>query len=285
MKPIIKYQGGKTRELPIIKKLAPAKFERIIEPFAGGAAVSFAYEKPAILCDINEALINLYCMVQQPSIFHEIFSHVSWLKTLEHNDLEKEYYKARDYINGEERDAYTYAISYITVRQLCFSGMERYNNDGKFNVPFGHYKKFACNLDWNHMKYLKDCVIFRGFHEAFDYASHDDWIFIDPPYRDRLGYTEGDGGDLHDKLVDRMIHTQTKWLFIHTECDYYKEKLKDFNIIIKPFGYGQRFGKNKNHANASVSHMYVTNYDTDMTMHYVAQPNLLEICNNDLTAA
>ena len=101
--------------------------------------------------------------------------------------------------------------------------------------------------------------------------------------RDR--YTEGDGGDLHDKLVDRMIHTQTKWLFIHTECDYYKEKLKDFNIIIKPFGYGQRFGKNKNHANASVSHMYVTNYDTDMTMHYVAQPNLLEICNNDLTAA
>ena len=46
MKPIIKYQGGKTRELPIIKKLAPTKFDRIVEPFAGGAAVSFAYEKP-----------------------------------------------------------------------------------------------------------------------------------------------------------------------------------------------------------------------------------------------
>ena len=44
MKPIIKYQGGKTRELPIIKKLAPTEFNRIIEPFAGGAAVSFAYE-------------------------------------------------------------------------------------------------------------------------------------------------------------------------------------------------------------------------------------------------
>ena len=41
MKPIIKYQGGKTRELPIIKKLAPAEFERIMAPFAGGAAVSY----------------------------------------------------------------------------------------------------------------------------------------------------------------------------------------------------------------------------------------------------
>ena len=81
MKPIIKYQGGKTRELPIIKKLAPAKFERIIEPFAGGAAVSFAYEKPAILCDINDAVLNLYMMVRQPGMYHEIFSHVNWLKT------------------------------------------------------------------------------------------------------------------------------------------------------------------------------------------------------------
>ena len=287
MKPIIKYQGGKTRELPIIKKLAPTEFNRIIEPFAGGAAVSFAYEKPAILCDINDAVLNLYMMVRQPGMYHEIFSHVNWLKTLNHDELEVRYYKARDNLNDQWGvDAYTYAIAYLTVRQLCFSGMERYNKQGDFNVPFGHYKKFSCNLDWNHMKYLQECQICRGFHEGFDRASYDDWIFIDPPYRDRLGYTQGDGGgDLHDELVDRMIHTQTKWLFIHTECDYYKEKLKDFNIIIKPFGYGQRFGKNKNHANASVSHMYVTNYDTDMTLHYVAQPSLLEICNNGLTAA
>ncbi len=88
MKPIIKYQGGKTRELPIIKKLAPTKFDRIVEPFAGGAAVSFAYEKPAILCDINEAVNNLYFMVQQPEMFHKIFSHVNWLKTLDHDELE-----------------------------------------------------------------------------------------------------------------------------------------------------------------------------------------------------
>ena len=282
MKPIIKYQGGKTRELSIIKKLAPTEFNHIIEPFAGGAAVSFAYEKPSVLCDINEALVNLYRMVQQPMMFHDIFSHVAWLKTLDHNDLEKEYYKARDYINGNERDGYTYAISYIVLRQLCFSGMERYNNDGKFNVPFGHYQKFSCNLDENHMKHLKECVVLDGdFNQAFDDATADDWIFIDPPYRDRLGYTQGDGGeDLHDQLVDRMVSTQGKWLFIHTECDYYKDKLSDYHIITKPFGYGQRFGKGRNHANAAVSHMYVTNYENDMTLHYAAQPTLLEICNN-----
>jgi DNA adenine methylase len=132
------------------------------------------------------------------------------------------------------------------------------------------------------MKHLKECVVLDGdFNQAFDDATADDWIFIDPPYRDRLGYTQGDGGeDLHDQLVDRMVSTQSKWLFIHTECDYYKDKLSDYHIIKKPFGYGQRFGKGRNHANASVSHMYVTNYENDMTLHYAAQPNLLEICNN-----
>ena len=124
MKPIIKYQGGKTRELPIIKKLAPTKFDRIVEPFAGGAAVSFAYEKPAILCDINDAVLNLYMMVRQPDMCQEIISHVNWLKTLDHDELEERYYKARNNLNDQWGvDAYTYALAYITVRQLCFSGM------------------------------------------------------------------------------------------------------------------------------------------------------------------
>ena len=127
MKPIVKYQGGKTRELPLIKSLLPKTYDTVLEPFAGGAAVSFALANRCILNDMNDALINMYQQVSHPTTFHEVFSHVNWLKTLEHDDLSVEYYKARDYINGGSRDPYKWAISYITVRQLCFSGMERYN--------------------------------------------------------------------------------------------------------------------------------------------------------------
>ena len=42
MKPVVKYQGGKTKELSLIKQLAPP-YKRIIEPFCGGAAVSLNY--------------------------------------------------------------------------------------------------------------------------------------------------------------------------------------------------------------------------------------------------
>ena len=276
MKPIIKYQGGKTRELPTIRGLLPDKYDTVLEPFAGGAAVSFDLGHRSILNDFNPALINMYRAVKNPLMFQEVYSHVCYLKTLGHDELEKHYYQSRDYINSGQTDPYDWAVSYITVKQLAFSGMERYNSKGQFNVPFGHYKKFACNLHWNHMKFLGGCDIHCGdFESIFDLATENDFIFIDPPYIDRLGYTDGDGGnDLHHRLVQCMHNTKAKWMFIHSDNDYYKNELKQYNIILKPFGYGQRFGKGKNHANAAVKHMYVTNYKNSMTDHLVAVPGL-----------
>ena len=271
MKPIVKYQGGKTRELPLITSLLPQNYDTVLEPFAGGAAVSFALGHRCILNDMNDALINMYQQVSHPTTFHDIFSHVNWLKTLEHDDLSVEYYKARDYINGTHVDPYTWAVSYITVRQLCFSGMERYNKSGQFNVPFGHYKKFSCNLDWNHMKFLHQSgsSIYHGdFAPIFDMATEHDFIFIDPPYLDRLGYAHGND-TLHERLVSCMKRTKAKWLFIHSDHEFYRDALREYHVFYKQFGYAQRFGKNKNHSGASVSHMYVTNYEDDMTLHRV----------------
>ena len=283
MKPIVKYQGGKTRELPLIKKLLPQSYDTVLEPFAGGAAVSFALGHRCILNDMNDALINMYRQVSHPQSFNDIFAHINWLKTLEHDDLSVEYYKARDYINGRHDDPYTWAVSYITVRQLCFSGMERYNKSGQFNVPFGHYKKFSCNLDWNHMKFLHQSgsSIFHGdFARIFDMAGKDDFIFIDPPYLDRLGYAHGND-TLHERLVSCMKSTKAKWLFIHSDNQFYRDALSEYHIMLKPFGYAQRFGKGKNHDAAQVSHMYVTNYEDDMTMHRVNNATLENLIEYD----
>ena len=145
MKPVVKYQGGKSRELPLIQPYITSA-KRIIEPFCCGAAVSFNANVPSILNDCNKNVINLYNIIKDKSYFNILLKDVEYIKTLEHDDLEKRYYDARDIINEDDPEPYDLALSYIIVRQLCFSGMERYNAKGEFNVPFGHYKKFACNL-------------------------------------------------------------------------------------------------------------------------------------------
>lgn len=61
MKTILKWPGGKEKELPIIRTYTPDYSGRFVEPFVGGGAVFFDVSAP--VCCINdksEELINLY---------------------------------------------------------------------------------------------------------------------------------------------------------------------------------------------------------------------------------
>lgn len=61
MNPIIKWAGGKEKELPYIKENLPSNIKRYIEPFIGGGAVYFNLNvKKSIINDKSEELINLY---------------------------------------------------------------------------------------------------------------------------------------------------------------------------------------------------------------------------------
>jgi DNA adenine methylase len=263
MKPVIKYQGGKTRELPLIDMVKPTTYSRIVEPFCGGAAVSFKYGNECVLNDINPMVINLYKVIQS-SDFPLLLNRINELKTFEHDALQEAYYTSRDVINKPEQfTSLVQAISYVTVRQLCFSGMERYNSDGQFNVPFGHYKKMSCNLSPDHNRFLSNNATICNYDavDVINDCNEDDWIFLDPPYIDRLGYTTGDGGDtLHNRLVEAMKTTKAKWLFIHSDCEFYRDNLAEFDIQTKAFRYAQNFGKGKDHTGAKVDHIYVKNY-------------------------
>lgn len=66
MKPIIKYRGGKSKEIPQIIQYMPQFEGRYIEPFFGGGAMFFHIEpNNAIISDINVRLMNFYRSVQQ----------------------------------------------------------------------------------------------------------------------------------------------------------------------------------------------------------------------------
>jgi len=61
MKPLIKYRGGKSKEIPHILLQMPRFTGRYVEPFFGGGALFFHIEpKRAIINDINTKLIGFY---------------------------------------------------------------------------------------------------------------------------------------------------------------------------------------------------------------------------------
>ena len=65
MKPILKWTGGKSSELNIIKEHFPSKINSFVEPFLGGGAVYFNLEnKVNFVNDFNKELISFYKIIQ-----------------------------------------------------------------------------------------------------------------------------------------------------------------------------------------------------------------------------
>lgn len=65
MKPLVKYRGGKSKEIPHIIKHIPRFEGKYIEPFFGGGALFFHLEpKKAIINDINSKLMDFYLGVK-----------------------------------------------------------------------------------------------------------------------------------------------------------------------------------------------------------------------------
>lgn len=61
MKPMIKYRGGKSKEIPNIMWHIPRFTGRYIEPFLGSGALFFYLEpRQAIINDINAKLMEFY---------------------------------------------------------------------------------------------------------------------------------------------------------------------------------------------------------------------------------
>lgn len=65
MKPMIKYRGGKSKEIQFFEEFIPQEYNRYFEPFLGGGALFFHLEpQKAIIGDINTKLIKFYLGVK-----------------------------------------------------------------------------------------------------------------------------------------------------------------------------------------------------------------------------
>lgn len=65
MKPVIKWPGGKTREIKEIRDLIP-EYDRYVEPFFGGGAVFFdLMPKKAAINDISHSLMLFYKLIKK----------------------------------------------------------------------------------------------------------------------------------------------------------------------------------------------------------------------------
>lgn len=182
-KPFLKWAGGKARLVPFILSNFPSQpRKRLIEPFAGSAALSLAVDFDAyLLNDSNTDLINLYRILKQEK---QLFiAYVRSFFTPENNQ-ENRFYALREQFNQSQDIAERSAL-FIYLNRHAFNGLCRYNGKGRFNVPFGRYKvPYFPEAEMQGFIAKSDRIelLCGDFQTALGWANDDDVVYCDPPY-------------------------------------------------------------------------------------------------------
>ena len=135
----IPYQGSKRALAPFILNYFPKGLGRLIEPFAGSAAVSIAAAmrnkaKKFIINDINESLIDLLKIIINEPVQISAAYEKLWNEQLGN---EKEFFLAtRERFNKEKR-----SDDFLYVLARCIKGAVRYNANGEFNQSADNRRK------------------------------------------------------------------------------------------------------------------------------------------------
>lgn len=283
MNPMIKYRGGKSKEISHFVSNMPSNYNRYIEPFFGGGALYFYLEpERAIINDVNTKLYSFYQEMQSSypiarvqldeiqKLYEENQAEYEELK-IGHPDERMEnkneefYYKMREMFNHKVEPKYLDAVIYFFINKTAYSGMIRYNSNGEFNVPFGRYKNFNTKLiTEKHYELLQRTEIYnKDYSEIFNMAKSDDFIFLDPPYDCVFSdygnetYKDGFGEDEHRRLANDFVNLPCKALLVIgktalTEELYGKHTIEEYD---KSYAVNIR-----NRFKADAKHIIATNY-------------------------
>lgn len=283
LKPMIKYRGGKSKEIPQYERFIPDSFDTYYEPFFGGGATFFHLApKKAVVGDINEPLMNFYRDVRNR--FDDLSAELGRLQELYErnqrdykvrkaknpdarvpNANEDLYYALRDQFNGLATRTYSKAALYFFINKTAYSGMIRYNAAGHFNVPFGRYEHFNTRLvTKEHSLLLQNADVLTADYEvSFKRAGQNDFMYLDPPYdcvfNDYGNLELADGFDeaSHRRLAALFRKLKCRALMVIGHTPLTEELYGD---LVK-FEYAKNYAVNiRNRFHSTASHYVVTNY-------------------------
>lgn len=283
MNPMIKYRGGKSKEISHFINNMPLEYNRYIEPFFGGGALYFYLEtQNAIINDVNEKLYSFYKQMQEeyPSVRKQLdeLQMVYEQNQKEYEGLKKKhpeervenknealYYKIRDMFNHKIESEYLEAVVYFFINKTAYSGMIRYNAKGEYNVPFGRYKNLNTKLITDkHYELLKRTEIYNyDYSEIFNMAGKNDFIFLDPPYDcvfsdyGNEAYRDGFGENEHRRLANDFANLSCKSMLVVGKTALTEELYGKY--IVEE--YDKSYAVNiRNRFKADAKHIIVTNY-------------------------
>lgn len=178
--PFLRWAGSKRWLAQTLRSTVPREFGTYYEPFLGSGTAYFALGVPgerSCLSDILPGLVNCFEQVRDsPKEIHAVISE--W-------DCDSDsYYEIRGL---EPTDEVTRAAQFIYLNRLCFNGLYRENQSGKFNVPYGRPRFQRVFTTGDELlgpssRLRNTHISVADFVDATMSAEAGDLVYLDPPY-------------------------------------------------------------------------------------------------------
>ncbi|MBM4288990.1 MAG: DNA adenine methylase [Deltaproteobacteria bacterium] len=188
----IQYQGSKRNLASIILRYFPDKFKRLVEPFAGSAAISIACaaREKAIsywINDLNKPLANLLeLIINNPNEVADFYENI-WNQ--QHQNSLEHYYRVREEFNTTNDPK---LLLYLLSR--CVKGSVRYNTDGRFNQSPDKRRRGKRPesmreqlLGFSYLLRGKSITTSFDYKNVLSHVNKDDIVYMDPPYQGVCG--------------------------------------------------------------------------------------------------
>ena len=230
--PPIKIQGKKTKIVPKIMEIADGllsehpEIDTWVEPFLGSGVVAFNCPgriKKVIVNDINPHIIKFYKGVADGIITSDKIREVF---DIHNQNLLKDGYDYYNRIKDRFNRSFD-TMDFLFLTRTGFNGVMRFNNSGKWNVPFCKLNNrlsknviddLASSVDELSRLFKSKDFTFcnRSFEEVIATAPENSIFYCDPPYYGlQVQYFKGWGKEdeirLNEMLKDKMFIYST-WL-------------------------------------------------------------------------
>jgi DNA adenine methylase len=274
MKPFFKWAGGKTKELPKIKQYLPKKINTYYEPFVGGGAAWLELNHtPSVINDKWFDVYNFYTQLKENSDIlisrlQEIIENYNCIhfegisKEQFSNTAGKLYYYYRDNTFENPIDK---AIQFWILRQLSFSGMNRFNSNGEYNVPFGWYQKLR-QIEWSEKfqsLFENTTILNVDFEECLTNVVENDFVFLDPPYTTKFSKYSPDGSFTENdqiRLANWFKNSKSNNMIIINKDDFTTELYKDYIVEEYDYRYSIKVRDRISSEDSEIKHIIATNY-------------------------
>jgi DNA adenine methylase len=236
----IPYQGSKRNLAAVILACAPTVIERLVEPFAGSAAISLAAAQRGIarriwINDANGPLIDLWREILEHPVELAASYRALWE---EQRGNERAYFdEVRHLFNREHRPDH---FLYLLLR--CVKGAIRYNSRGEFNnTPDNrrqgaHPDDVATRLQGaSELLRGKTSLTSLDYREVLEKSRPGDLLYLDPPYqgvstgRDSRYGPSVEHGEFRDTL-ERLVRSEALFIVSYdgrTGMQYYGTPLPE----------------------------------------------------------